>query len=184
MTQTAIRSVCIYCGSSDRVDPKYAAWAEALGTRLARAGIRVVYGGGGVGLMGAVARGAHEAGGAVLGIMPRFLRSVERLYDEVETRVVETMHERKMIMFEESDAFITLPGGIGTLEEVVELLSWKRLNLHDKPVIFLNQDGFWDSFFAMVEHGVEAGMTPQAFLAAYASCDTVDAVMDALTVAN
>lgn len=139
--------------------------------------MRLVYGGGGVGLMGAAARGAHEAGGAVLGVMPQFLHHDERLYDEVETRIVGTMHERKMIMFEESDAFVVAPGGIGTLEEVVELLSWKRLNLHDKPVLFLNQDGFWGSFFAMVRHSVGAGMTPQQFLGAYEACDTVDALM-------
>ena len=175
-----IRSVCLFCGSSEAVDPKYAAEARRLGERLAGAGLRLVYGGGGVGLMGAAARRAHEAGGAVLGVMPAFLRHHERLYDEVETRIVQTMHERKMVMFEESDAFVVLPGGIGTLEEVVELLSWKRLDLHEKPVIFLNQDGFWDPFFAMVGHSIEAGMTPAGFLAAYQDCGTVEAVMEAL----
>ena len=175
-----IRSVCLFCGSSDAVDPKYALEARRFGEGLARAGLRLVYGGGGVGLMGAAARGAHDAGGAVLGVMPDFLRHHERLYDEVETRVVTTMHERKMIMFEESDAFVVAPGGIGTLEEVVELLSWKRLDLHDKPVIFLNLDGFWDAFFAMMRHSVEAGMTPASFQHAYQARPSADSVIESL----
>ena len=120
-------SVCVYCGSSNLVDPRHLADAESFGKDLAANGMRLVYGGGGVGLMGAVARAAHDAGGRVLGIMPEFLRSREILYDEVETIIVPNMHERKMIMFQESDAFVVLPGGIGTLEEIVELLSWRRL---------------------------------------------------------
>ena len=126
-------SVCVYCGSSNLVDPRHLADAESFGKDLAANGMRLVYGGGGVGLMGAVARAAHDAGGRVLGIMPEFLRSREILYDEVETIIVPNMHERKMIMFQESDAFVVLPGGIGTLEEIVELLSWRRLDLHGRP---------------------------------------------------
>ncbi|WP_395942382.1 TIGR00730 family Rossman fold protein, partial [Brevundimonas aurantiaca] len=129
-------SVCLFCGSSDRADPAYIQAARDFGRATAEAGWRLVYGGGGVGLMGASARGAHEAGGRVLGIMPAFLRSRERLFDEVETVVVTSMHERKQLMYDQSDAFVVAPGGIGTLEEVVELLSWKRLDLHQKPVVF------------------------------------------------
>lgn len=174
------RSVCLFCGSAEAVNPAYLEAARAFGRATAAEGWRLVYGGGGVGLMGAAARAAHEAGGRVLGIMPGFLRSRERLFDEVETVVVESMHQRKQLMYDYSDAFVVAPGGIGTLEEAVELLSWKRLDLHAKPVAFLNIDGFWDSFFALMEHSAREGMTPAAFLDAWTSGDTVEAVMTAL----
>ena len=123
------QSVCLFCGSSDAADPIFTRAAAEFGAATAGIGWRLVYGGGGVGLMGASARAAHEAGGRVVGIMPAFLRSRERLFDEVETIVVTSMHERKQLMYDQSDAFAVAPGGIGTLEEVVELLSWKRLDL-------------------------------------------------------
>jgi uncharacterized protein (TIGR00730 family) len=155
-----LRSVCLFCGSSDAVDPAYLAAAAEFGAALAADGVRLVYGGGGVGLMGAAARGAHEAGGKVLGIMPAFLQDRERLYDDVETVIVPNMHERKRIMFERSDAFAVFPGGIGTLEEVVELISWRRLHLHKKPIVFLNLNRFWEPFFALVDHSVGEAMSP------------------------
>ena len=171
------RSVCLFCGSSEGADPAYMAAAREFGRATAEAGWRFVYGGGGVGLMGAAARAAHEAGGRVVGIMPAFLRSRERLFDDVETVVVTSMHERKQLMYDQSDAFVVAPGGIGTLEEVIELLSWKRLDLHAKPVIFLNIDGFWDTLFAVMEHSVKAGMTPATFLRAWTVADTVEEAM-------
>ncbi|RZJ17982.1 MAG: TIGR00730 family Rossman fold protein [Brevundimonas sp.] len=177
-------SVCLFCGSSDAAHPDYIAAAQQFGTATAEAGWRLVYGGGGVGLMGASARAAHEAGGRVIGIMPAFLRSRERLFDEVETIVVTSMHERKQLMYDQSDAFVVAPGGVGTLEEVVELLSWKRLDLHTKPVIFLNLNGFWETFFAMMRHSVEEGMTPRSFLDAWIVCNTVEETMAALTRAD
>lgn len=177
-------SVCLFCGSSDAAHPDYIAAARQFGTATAEAGWRLVYGGGGVGLMGASARAAHEAGGRVIGIMPAFLRSRERLFDEVETIVVTSMHERKQLMYDQSDAFVVAPGGVGTLEEVVELLSWKRLDLHAKPVIFLNLNGFWETFFAMMRHSVEEGMTPRSFLDAWIVCNTVEETMAALTRAD
>jgi uncharacterized protein (TIGR00730 family) len=145
-------SVCLFCGSSDGARPEYHEAAAEFGRTLAAAKARLVYGGGGIGLMGAAARAAHGAGGAVLGVMPDFLRRREVIYDVVETIVVANMHERKMRMFEESDAFAIFPGGIGTLEEVVELLSWRRLDLHRKPIVFLNLAGFWDPMFALLGH--------------------------------
>ena len=148
----AMKSICLYCGSSNEVDPKYIALAKDLGKRLAESGYRLVYGGGSVGLMGASANAAHEAGGDVLGIMPRFLLTKERIFEQVEHRIVDTMHERKQMMFDESDAFIVLPGGIGTLEEAVEMLSWARLGLHSKPMAFLDVDGFWSPFFELMSH--------------------------------
>jgi len=178
------RSVCLFCGSSEGADPAYMAAAREFGRATADAGWRLVYGGGGVGLMGASARAAHEAGGRVVGIMPAFLRSRERLFDDVETVVVTSMHERKQLMYDEADAFVVAPGGIGTLEEVIELLSWKRLDLHAKPVIFLNIDGFWDALFAVMEHSVKAGMTPATFLQAWTVADTVEEAMAQLTAAS
>ena len=175
-----IKSVCVYCGSSFGTDPAYRQAAHDLGQILAGAGLRLVYGGGGVGLMGETARAVHDAGGKVLGIMPQFLRTREILYDDVETRIVANMHERKMMMFEESDAFIVLPGGVGTLEEVIELMSWRRLDLHKKPIIFLNVEGFWEPFFTLVEHTLKAQFTPVTFRDTYASVDTVEAVLPAL----
>lgn len=171
-------SVCLFCGSSGRADPTYVQAAREFGRATAEAGWRLVYGGGGVGLMGASARGAHEAGGRVLGIMPAFLRSRERLFDEVETVVVTSMHERKQLMYDQSDAFVVAPGGIGTLEEVVELLSWKRLDLHQKPVVFLNLNGFWNGFFDLMRHSVDEGMTPADFLNAWTVADTVEAALE------
>lgn len=175
------RSVCLFCGSSDAADPRYTVAAAQFGAATAKAGWRLVYGGGGVGLMGASARAAHEAGGRVLGVMPAFLRSRERLFDEVETLVVTSMHERKQIMYDQSDAFVVAPGGIGTLEEVVELLSWKRLDLHGKPVIFLNIDGFWDTFFALMQHSVATGFTPASFMQAWTVAGTVEDAVAQMT---
>lgn len=172
------RSVCLFCGASEGNDPAFVQAAAAAGRASAEQGWRLVYGGGGVGLMGAAARAAHEAGGRVLGIMPAFLRSRERLFDEVETVVVTSMHERKQLMYDQSDAFIVAPGGVGTLEEVVELLSWKRLDLHHKPVVFLNLGGFWNGFFDLIRHSVAQGLTPAAFLDAWTVAETVQEAID------
>ena len=178
------KSVCLFCGSSDRSDPAYTEAARTFGERTARAGWRLVYGGGGVGLMGASARAAHAAGGRVLGIMPGFLRSRERLFDDVETVVVTSMHERKTLMYDQSDAFVVAPGGVGTLEEVIEVLSWKRLDLHHKPVIFLNLNGFWDALLAVMEHSIAEGMTPDNFRLAYTVVDTVEEAIEAMQAAD
>ena len=177
-------SVCLFCGASETADPSYTEAAYAFGKAAAGAGWRLVYGGGGVGLMGASARGAHEAGGRVVGIMPAFLRSRERLFDDVETVVVTSMHERKQLMYDQSDVFVVAPGGIGTLEEAIELLSWKRLDLHAKPVIFLNLNGFWENYFALIRHSVQEGMTPASFLDAYISVDTVEEAVAAMKKAD
>ena len=178
------KSVCLFCGSSEAVHPDYLEAARAFGEQTAQAGWRLVYGGGGVGLMGASARAAHAAGGRVLGVMPGFLRSRERLFDEVETLVVPSMHERKTIMYDQSDAFVVAPGGVGTLEEAIEVLSWKRLDLHGKPVIFLNLNGFWNALLAVMEHSIEEGMTPASFREAWVVCDTVTEAIEAMRAAD
>ena len=129
--------------------------------RLAAEGVRLVYGGGGVGLMGAAATRRSRGWGRGAGCDSRAsCRRVRWCSTTVETVVVRNMHERKRIMFEQSDAFAVLPGGIGTLEEVVELISWRRLDLHAKPIVFFNQDGFWEPFFALIEHTVVQSLTP------------------------
>jgi len=153
-----IRSVCVYCGSSAGDDPDFAAAARALGTALAREGVRLVYGGGGVGLMGAMAHAAMEGGGAVTGVIPDFLVARERaLLGARDVIVVKDMHERKRLLFENADAFVALPGGIGTLEEVVEQLSWIQLQRHQKPVLLVNLKGFWKPFTALIEHLIAHG---------------------------
>ncbi|MDZ4370318.1 MAG: TIGR00730 family Rossman fold protein [Phenylobacterium sp.] len=175
-----LESACVFCGSSDAADPEFLTAAAAIGKSLADAGIRLVYGGGGVGLMGATARAAHEAGGEVLGIIPTFLVGVERALETVEHIIVDNMHERKMLMFQRSDSFVVLPGGIGTLEEVVELLSWRRLDLHAKPVVFYNPRGFWDPLFALFQHTVDERLTPPEFMDAWVSVSDANQVVPAL----
>jgi uncharacterized protein (TIGR00730 family) len=177
-----VRSVCVYCGSSETTLPAYLDLASRFGAALATRGLRLVYGGGAVGLMGRCAKAAHTTGGAVLGIMPRFLERREIVYEEVPHRMVETMHERKFIMFEESDAFVVLPGGIGTLEEAVETLSWARLGLHSKPVVFLSEDDFWSPFFSLIEHTVTAKLTPEAFRHSIVNTHSIEQCFEALGV--
>ena len=176
----ALKSVCVYCGSSNTTKPEYLDLASRFGAALAARGLRMVYGGGAVGLMGRCAKAAYEAGGDVLGIMPRFLERREITYQDVPHRMVDTMHERKHVMFEESDAFVVLPGGIGTLEEAVETLSWARLGLHRKPMVFLSEDDFWAPFFALMEHTVAANLTPASFREAVTSVHSIEDCFAAL----
>jgi uncharacterized protein (TIGR00730 family) len=179
-----LKSACVFCGSADAADPAFLAAASVLGKALAEAGIKLVYGGGGVGLMGAVARAAHESGGEVLGVIPTFLVGKERALETVEHIIVDNMHERKMLMFQRSDAFVILPGGIGTLEEAVELLSWRRLDLHAKPVVFFNPRGFWDPLYRLFQHTVDENLTPPEFMDAWISVDAIEAVVPALLRAD
>lgn len=176
----SIESVCVFCGSSDAAAPALLADAAEFGRVLAAEGRRLIYGGGGVGLMGACARAAHEDGGRVLGIIPEFLTSRERALDVVETIVVRSMHERKQIMFERSDGFVVLPGGIGTLEEIIELLSWRRLDLHRKPVAFYSPEGFWEPLFQLLAHTVAANLTPPDFMDSWAVASTVGEILPQL----
>ncbi len=162
--QENVQAVGMFCGASEGVDPGYRDLAVRFGRATAKAGLKLVYGGGGVGLMGAAAKAAHEAGGAVLGVIPEFLRVREVIYDDVETIVVRDLHTRKRLMADASDGFVVLPGGVGTLEEVVEILSWGRLNLHRKLTVFLDEDGYWDTFFAMLDHQIACGFTPAAMM--------------------
>ncbi len=148
--------ICVYCGSSQRVDPRYLELAGNVGRTLARKGYGVVYGGGHIGLMGRVADGALEAGGEVYGVIPEKLRDLELAHTGcTEMHVVDTMHTRKTKMAELSDAFIALPGGWGTLEELFEVTTWTQLQYHDKPVGLLNAFGYYDHLLAFVAHATE-----------------------------
>ena len=141
---TTLRSICVYCGSSFGTRPTYIESAQRIGADMARAGVRLVYGGGDVGLMGATARAVIDHGGSVTGIIPKFLQRRERMLTEVEDLIVtDDMHERKRLMFERADAFVALPGGVGTLEELVEQMTWAQLGQHRKPIVLANIDGFW-----------------------------------------
>lgn len=148
-----VENVCVYCGSNTGANPAHAEAARALGKALAGAGIGLVYGGGGRGLMGETARNVLAAGGRVTGIIPGFLSEKEQMLRDVqELVVVEDMHQRKRMMFERSDAFVALPGGIGTIEELVEQLTWAQLGRHTKPIVVANIAGFWDPFLALIKH--------------------------------
>jgi uncharacterized protein (TIGR00730 family) len=148
-----IRTICVYCGSGPGTNPRFVEAAIALGKVLAGNGIRLVYGGGSIGLMGAVATSVLDHGGTVTGIIPDFLTSRENALTRVQEMIVTPdMHERKRLMFERSDAFVALPGGVGTLEELVEQLTWQQLGRHTKPVLLANIDGFWEPLLALLAH--------------------------------
>jgi uncharacterized protein (TIGR00730 family) len=153
-----LKNICVFCGSSSGNNPAYLEAAQALGTAMGREKIRLVYGGGGVGMMGEVAHAVEKAGGNVLGIIPDFLVMREHAMQGArEILVVPDMHERKRAMFDSADAFVALPGGIGTLEEIVEQLAWLQLGRHRKPVLFANVLGYWDPLFALIRHLGEEG---------------------------
>ncbi len=175
------RSVCVFCGSRQGSDPAYAEAATELGDALARAGLRLVYGAGDVGLMGAVARAAIKAGGETLGVVPSHLvRAEQSRRDLAHLVVTETMHERKKVMFMNADAIVTLPGGPGSLDELFEVLTWRQLGLHEKPVILLNVHGFWDPLIALVDHLVARDFAEPAFRASIETADTVAEVLERL----
>ncbi|MDG1480822.1 MAG: TIGR00730 family Rossman fold protein [Myxococcota bacterium] len=152
------RRICVYCGSSNSVDARFKAAARACGTLLAQRGIGVVYGGGSVGLMGIVADAALAAGGEVLGVIPDKLQALELGHDGLtELFVVDSMHARKMLMAQLSDGFVALPGGFGTIEEIIEVTTWSQLNYHRKPVGLLNVDGYYDHLLAWIRGAVTEG---------------------------
>jgi uncharacterized protein (TIGR00730 family) len=154
------KTVCVYCGSGKGTDARYAAAAQDLGACIAEAGIGLVYGGGGLGLMGEVAKATLKAGGHVTGIIPEFLTAREHMLTDVDELIVtDDMHQRKQLMFEKSDGFVALPGGIGTLEELVEQLTWSQLGRHQKPIVVANIEGFWNPLLDLLSH-----MRSQAFI--------------------
>jgi uncharacterized protein (TIGR00730 family) len=176
-----IRRVCVYCASSRKADGAYFAAANRLGRILARAGITLVYGGGSVGSMGALADGALAEGGKVVGVLPRFMYDLEwGRKDLAELRIVNDLHERKRLMIEEVDAVIALPGGSGTFEELLEAITWKRLGLYFNPIVLVNTLGFYDPLVALFGRAVQEKFMDARHLSMWTVVDAVDEVLPAI----
>ena len=179
-----LHSICVYCGSGPGADPVFAEIAKALGRHIAEAGVGLVYGGGNVGLMGTVARAVLENGGHVTGIIPEFLKSRERMLAEIqETIIVPDMHTRKRLMFERADAFVALPGGIGTLEELVEQMTWAQLGQHTKPILMLSVNGFWRPLLQLFAHMRQFGFIRPGLELNYLVAEEVEDVLPMLAKA-
>lgn len=178
---TAPLSLCVYCGSRNGADPAFAEAAEALGAAIAEKGWRLVYGAGDVGLMGRVARAAQAGGAETFGVIPTHLLQREVGKRDLTTFIVtETMHERKKVMFMNADAVVVLPGGAGSLDELFEVLTWRQLGLHQKPILLLNTKGYWTKLNELIEHVVASGFAGDDLLGFYRTVDTVDALTAAL----
>ena len=181
MTQLA--SLCVYCGSI-AATAAHERVARELGRQAAARGVEIVFGGGRVGLMGVVAEAAMAAGGRVVGVIPEFLQQREVGYREItEVVLVDSMHSRKTRMFERSDAFCVLPGGLGTLDETIEVATWKQLGLHDKPIVLLSPEGYWDPLLALIRHQVEVGYVRPENLSLLTVVESVEAVFEAVAEA-
>lgn len=177
-----VTSVCVYCGSRMGAKPSYEAAAKAFGTGLAEAGLRLVYGAGDVGLMGTVARAAQTAGGETFGVIPEHLVKREVGKRDLSTYVVtETMHERKKVMLYNADAVVLLPGGMGSLDELFEASTWKQLGLHQKPIILLNTEGYWEPLRHLIDHIVAEGFAAAEHAAALTWVQTPEEAVEALT---
>lgn len=176
-----IRNVCVYCGSHEGRNPAYIEAARALGRAFVADGIRLIYGGARIGLMGAIAREMLDAGGEVTGIIPKFLTDLEGTFPDVTDLVVTTdMHDRKQAMFDRADAFVALPGGIGTLEELVEMMTWLQLGQHAKPIVIANIDGFWQPLIDLIDHMVEEGFITNRLPIAFEVTDRADQILPLL----
>ncbi|MDO6963639.1 LOG family protein [Rhizobium alvei] len=186
--KSPIRSICVYCGSQPGRDSAYMEAGRALGKSIADHGLRLVYGGGTRGIMGGVASGVLSNGGKVMGIIPEFLMDKEASRHSLESLselvVTTNMHERKHRMFEESDAFVTLPGGIGTLEEIVEIMTWAQLGRHRKPMVFANIGGFWNPMMDLIQHMAEEGFIHTAHLVKPLIIDRVEDIVPAILAAG
>ncbi|MBL4627383.1 MAG: TIGR00730 family Rossman fold protein [Roseicyclus sp.] len=175
-------SLCVYCGSRSGVDPAYMAAATELGHLMAKAQIRLVYGAGDVGLMGAVARAAQASGAETFGVIPAHLLDREVGKTDINTFVItETMHERKKVMFMNGDAIVVLPGGAGSLDEFFEVLTWRQLDLHAKPIFLLNINGYWDPLLGLMDHVVAQGFADQSLLDYVQIVDDVATLMARLS---
>jgi len=173
--------LCVYCASSDRIDPKYAAAAAELGHEMVRRGWGLVYGGGKTGLMGAVARAVKKSGGHVVGVIPEFMKVRELAYDEADELVtVVTLRERKLLMETRADAFVALPGGFGTLDELLEQLTWSQLGLHAKPIGLLDVEEYWRPLIAVARHATAEGFVREADLGAIAVATDAVGLLDRL----
>ena len=171
--RVSIKSICVFCSSSNSIDDVYFETATDLGHRIGQLGLGLVYGGASIGLMGAIARATHEKGGRVLGVIPEFFRDKDKNFEYSkadELIIVETMRIRKAVMDERADAFIALPGGIGTLEEVIEILSMKQLGLTEKPLVFVNTNNFYDGLIFNLQNMVDLKFAKSSTLELFAVC--------------
>ena len=176
-----IKNICVYCGSSAGMDPRFAEAADALGASMAAAGIGLVFGGGEDGLMGRIAHAVLDNGGRVTGIMPTFLVKREHALQQAqEFIIVDDMHQRKQLMFERADAFIALPGGVGTLEELVEQLTWAQLQRHAKPVLIADIGGFWRPLLSLIAHMHNLGFIREGFDLRYLVAEKIEDVLPML----
>ncbi len=176
----AINRLCVYCGSSRGTDDRYREAAVRLGTLIAEAGIELVYGGGRVGLMGLIADAALARNGRVTGVIPGHLHDREVAHPNARLVIVASMHERKQRLFDLADGFVTLPGGLGTLDETIEIVTWKQLGLHDKPIVVVDVEGYWAPFAALVEHTIAHGFAPAAARDYFRTVASVAEVLPAL----
>ena len=178
---TAIRSLAVFCGSRVGVNPAYAAAGRALGYGLGKAGIRLVFGGGRIGIMGVVADAVLEAGGEALGVIPEFLTQWEVAHEKVTQMVVtDSMHTRKRRLYEESDAFLIMPGGLGTFDEAFEIITWRQLRLHDKPILLCNVASSIEPFVATIDHAIQQGFADPACRKLFEVIEGVPAVLERL----
>ena len=181
---TPLRSVCVFCGSRPGLRPAYAAAARDLGQAIAAQGWRLVYGAGDVGLMGEVARIAQGAGAATMGVIPTHLMARERGRRDLSQLVItEDMHERKKVMFMNSDAIVVLPGGAGTLDEFFEVLTWRQIGLHRKPILLLDTDGYWQPLVGLARHVIDEGFAEETMLDYFATVPDVPALVERLRAA-
>ncbi|HSE72984.1 MAG TPA: TIGR00730 family Rossman fold protein [Dongiaceae bacterium] len=176
-----VKSVCVYCGASTGASSTFLKIATDVGRALGEHRIRLVYGGGSIGLMGAVADAALAAGGDVVGIIPQHLQRAELGHRGLtELKIVDTMHTRKRMMFDLSEAFIVLPGGMGTLDETFEIITWRQLGMHDKPIILLNHEQYWDPFLGLVDHVIGNGFARPAARQLFSVASSIGRLFDLL----
>ena len=176
-----ISSLCVYCGSSRGANPNFVPMATDLGRQMAERKIRLIYGGGRVGLMGACADGVMASGGEVIGIIPQHLQDREIGHSGLtELKVVDNLHTRKRMMFDLSDAFCVLPGGLGTLEELFEVVTWRQLGMHDKPIVVLNLDGYWDKLVGMIDGIIDDGFVQPSARQYFSVVNSIGRLFDIL----
>ena len=180
---SSIKKICVYCGSGPGSDPAFVAGARAFGKIMAENGVGLVFGGGSVGLMGELANAVLDHGGEVVGIIPKFLVSREIVLKRAEIVVTHDMHERKQLMFDHSDAFVALPGGVGTLEELVEQMTWAQLGRHKKPILIANINGFWNPLCALLDHMEALEFIRPGLAVSYLVADRVEDILPRLLAA-
>jgi uncharacterized protein (TIGR00730 family) len=180
---TKMKNICVYCGSGPGRNPAYSAAAKEFGSLCARQNIGIVYGGANIGIMGEVAHAALDAGGRVTGVLPKFWYNTPQMHNGLsELIITQSMHERKQLMYDLSDAFVALPGGIGTLEELVEMMTWEQLGHHTKPIVIANIEDFWKPLISLLEHMSSDEFIRSGMEVSYQVADTVEEILPKLGV--